>query len=61
MASLWKMKWICTAIRTDFYAGQGIYFSALFFLLQLRIILIIKKGKMFETSSTFVFNSYLQT
>ena len=45
MASLWKMKWICTAIRTDFYAGQGIYFSALFFLLQLRIILIIKKRK----------------
>ena len=31
MASLWKMKWICTAIRTNFYAGQGFYFSALFF------------------------------
>jgi hypothetical protein len=60
MASLWKMKWICTAIRTDFYAGQGIYFSALFFLLQLRIILIIKKEKMFETSLTFFINSYLQ-
>jgi len=54
------MKWICTAIRTDFYAGQGIYFSALFFLLQLRIILIIKKGKMFETPLTFFINSYLQ-
>ena len=33
MASLWKMKWICTAIRTDFYTGQGIYFSALLFFL----------------------------
>jgi hypothetical protein len=61
MASLWKMKWICTAIRTDFYAGQGIYFSALFFLLQLRIILIIKKGKIFDTSLTIFINSYLQT
>ena len=37
------------------------FFSTLFFLLQLRVILIIKKGKMFETSSTLVFNSYLQT
>ena len=32
-----------------------------FFSLQLRIILIIKEGKMLETSLTFVFNSYLQT
>lgn len=41
---------------------QGREFISLpcFFLLQMRIILIIKKGKMFETSLTFFINSYLQ-